>query len=212
MKKSLKEILAPMSKEERIQYIWHYYKFHILGVIALIIVAIVTINSINNKKDIAINVMIVGEMIDTEKVSDMRQALNEELLDLEEQESSEVSLQAVTVSAEGFDPQMQAGLQKMMAELSAGYIDVLYIDKSFFDQMNTDGQLLDIQQLYGDQSLPLSDEYLYFAEDQKTITGINIAEIKPLKNVIYDDNIIMCIPANTKKQAFITRYLQHLLK
>ncbi|CAM4052089.1 hypothetical protein [Lederbergia lenta] len=212
MKKSLKEILAPMSKAEKMKYIWHYYRFHMLGALLLIIIVAVSVNSINNKKDTLMNVMIVGELINTEKVSEIKQSLNEELLSKAEQDSAEISVQEITYSLNDMNPQMQAGLQKMAAELSAGYVDILLVEKSFFDDMNKDGQLLDLQDLYGNQPLPIGEEHKYFAEDNGVITGINVTAIKQFEEVIFDENIVMCVPANTKNEEFITRYLQYVFK
>lgn len=211
MKKSLKEILAPMSKAEKMKYIWHYYRFHMLGTLLLIVIVVMSVNSINNKKDVLMNVMIVGELINTEKVSEVRQKLNKEMLSDEEQESAEISVQEVAYSLNDMNPQMQAGLQKMAAELSAGYVDILLVDKTFFDDMNKDGQLLDLQALYGDEPLPIAEEYKYFAKDN-VISGINISATDQFDEVIYDENVVMCVPANTKNEEFITRYLQHVLK
>ncbi|MEK3887183.1 hypothetical protein [Bacillus sp. FSL K6-3431] len=212
MKKSLKAILAPMSNSEKIKYIWHYYRIHIIVTILLILVVVFSINSIRNKKDTMMNLMVVGELINTEEISELRKALNEDLLNPKEQESAEISVQEVMYSVNDMNPQMQAGLQKMAAELSAGYVDILLVEKSFFDEMNKDDQLLDIQQLYG-KPLPVAEDDVHFAQDKDNMaTGINVAAIKQLKDVILDENIVMCIPANTKNMKFITRYLQYSLK
>ena len=163
MKKSLKEILSPMSTSEKIKYIWHYYRLHILGVLAIIIILSVSVNSIMNKKETVMNVMVVGEMVDTTRLDEIKETLNEELIDESERDSAEIMVQFVNYSPTNGNPQAQMGIQKVVAELAAGAIDVMIIDKDFFDQLNTDDQLLSIQEVSGIAGLPFEEEQVYYS-------------------------------------------------
>ncbi|MBS4207828.1 hypothetical protein [Bacillus sp. FJAT-50079] len=211
MKKSLKEILAPMSGKERVNYIWHYYKFHMIGVIVLVVIASTTINGIINKKDVMLNIMIVGEKMDTAKIEDITEKINVELLNEKERDKYEISIQAVPFSTTNIDPQMQVGLQKMAAELAGGFIDVLLVEKSFFDEMNLEGNLLDIKELSGAQALPYQDDQIYMSEDER-VTGIHASAIKLFENAIYDENVVLCIPGNTKNEANVSTFLSYMVE
>ncbi|MFK4998110.1 hypothetical protein ACI2OX_14370 [Bacillus sp. N9] len=64
--------ISANERKKRVDYIWHYYKFHIIGAIAFIVIASTTINGIMNKKDVMLNIMIVGEKMDTVKIEEIR--------------------------------------------------------------------------------------------------------------------------------------------
>ncbi|MEK3887214.1 hypothetical protein [Bacillus sp. FSL K6-3431] len=210
MKKSLKEVLAPMTKAEKIKYIWHYYRFHILGLIAVIIFATFTINGIVNKKDSVLNLMIVGEKIDNTKVEELVEQFNKDLLMEEDRNSAEIGMQAVTYSTTEMDPQMQVGLQKLAAELAAGAVDILIVDKAYYDEMNVDGQLLDIKEISSIENLPYDNDQMYVSEEDK-VTGIDLSALPLFEGVTFDENIVLCLPANSKNDEYIRDFLKYMI-
>lgn len=213
MKKSLKEILSQMDTSEKIKYIWHYYRLHILGVLAIIIILSVSVNSIMNKKETIMNVMVVGEMVDTTRLDEIKETLNEELIDEGERNSAEIMVQFVNYSPTNGNPQAQMGIQKVVAELAAAAIDVMIIDKDFFDQLNTDDQLLSIQEVSGIEGLPFEEEQVYYSPgNESEIVGIDVKSIKFFDEAFFDESVVLCIPGNTKKVNDITRFLQLIIQ
>ncbi len=63
------------------------------------------------------NVMVVGEMVDTTRLDEIKETLNEELIDEGERNSAEIMVQFVNYSPTNGNPQAQMGIQKVVAEL-----------------------------------------------------------------------------------------------
>lgn len=211
MKKSLKERLVPMNRTEKRQYIWHYYKYHMIGLLVVIILVAGTINNAINKKDTVLSIMIVGEMINTTKIEELAVLLNEELLTDEERVSAEILIQSITHSTESLDPSMQVGIQKFMAELATREIDVLVVDKGFFYEMSEDEQTLNLEKLAGMQPLPLAENDVYRLKDNKDyVSGIKLAALSFFTDAIFDEDTVLFVPANTKREDNIPRFLEYL--
>lgn len=210
MKIGLKEVLAPMTRTEQVKYIWHYYRFHILGLIVVIIFSTFTINGIINKKNTELNFMIVAEKIDHTKVEGLLEQFNKELIMEEDRSLTEIGMQAVTYSKTEIDPQMQVGLQKLAAELAAGAVDILMVDKGYYEEMNVDGQLLDIKELSGIENLPYANDRVYVSEEGK-VTGIDLSALSLFLGATFDENIVLCLPANSKNDEYITKFLKYMI-
>ncbi len=80
LKINIKEILAPMSQKERMAYIWDYYRFHIIGTIVAIILLISLISSFDEKKEVYLNLTIVGNGVDLEGVDQLQEQLTNKLV------------------------------------------------------------------------------------------------------------------------------------
>lgn len=210
MKKSLKEILAPMSMSEKTSYIWHYYRLHIVGVFLVIITAVVMINSFMNQKETVLNVMIVSEKVDPVHVEKIKETLNEDLIMEKDKGSTEITVQTIPYSPGSLDPQMQVGLQKLAAELTTASIDILIVEKGFFDELNAEEQLLSIQQLSEVEKLPFNDVY-QSSTNPDDIVGVALSNIHLFDQAVRDENMILCIPANTKHTQYVSRFLKFIL-
>ncbi|MFK4998109.1 hypothetical protein ACI2OX_14365 [Bacillus sp. N9] len=77
--------------------------------------------------------------------------------------------------------------------------------------MNLEGNLLDIKELSGAQSLPYQEDQLYMSEDDR-LTGIHSSAIKLFENAIYDENVVLCIPGNTKNETSISTFLSYMVE
>lgn len=206
MKKSLREILAPMTTKERFSYLWHYYRFHLIGAIVLILTVVSIASSIGNQKDSFLQIVILGEKVDPAAMEELKAQLNEELLSEEELDSSEVKIQSIPYSKEGMDPTMAAGMQKFAAELSTASIDVLIVPKDFFDQMNRDGQLLPLKDL-GVSDIPEGKGYPDSTGED--LVGMDIESAGILATPIYEEDMVLCVPVNTKQKDAVVRLFEH---
>ncbi|MBS4177337.1 hypothetical protein [Lederbergia citrea] len=212
MKKSLKETLAPMDNSEKIQYIWHYYKYFIIGAIALVLFITYAISSVANKKEDVLNIVMMADSVNPDEVDKLKETLSEELLTKEVREKSNIRIQTMQTSSDQMDMQAGVEFQKMAAELSAGYIDIFVVDKEFFENMN-EGQLLSFQKLSGMKDLPFQEDHVYHSKaNEKEITGVNISEIPLLVNVIQGQDKVLCMPANAKNTEYISRFLNFIMK
>ena len=206
----MKEILAPMSTKEKIEYIWDYYKLHIIGTLFTFIAIGSFVHSWMSHKDSALQIMIAGEQINRENAYTLQETLNKQLLSKNERKEKEVIVQAVTYSSDGNNPDSAVSLQKIIAEIAAGTVDVLIIDKKFFDQMNKDGQLIPIQSLSEGKKLPYKEVY-YSPANRKDIVGIKAGDIAMLKAIVYKEDLILCVPGNTNNKRYVVKFVDVML-
>jgi hypothetical protein len=196
MKQNIKEILAPMSPKEKMAYIWEYYKFHIIGTIAAIILLFSLINSIGEKKEVVLNMTIVGQGVSTEGVVQLQEYLTKELVT--DKADEEVFIETLSYDNTSQDPVSQTGLQKMIAQISTGSIDLLIVDKEVFEDISAQqNSLLAINDFKGMDKVVTSNEEIY---------GINTSDITLLESLKLDENMVLCVPGNTKKLKEINEF------
>ncbi|MCR2820942.1 hypothetical protein [Lederbergia panacisoli] len=213
VKKTLKEILSDMSTSEKAKYIWEYYKLFIIGGIVLVILVASMVHSIATKKEVVLNVVIMAGIYDPEYKDKFQETLYQDFLTDEERDKSNIVIQTLKSSSDALDMQVGVDMQKMAAELSAGYIDFFIVDKDFYDNMNDQNQLMSFQKTSGITEWPIQEEQLYFSKENKEeITGINISAFPILKGIVPNEEKVICVPANAKNTEYISRFLQYLNK
>ncbi|MCM3690483.1 hypothetical protein [Neobacillus niacini] len=189
MKQNIKAILAPMSPKERIAYIWEYYKFLIIGTIAAIILLFSLINSIGEKKEVVLNMTIVGKGVSTEGVVQLQEYLTNELVN--DKADEEVFIETLSYDKTSQDSVSQTALQKLFAQISIGAIDLLIVEKEIFEDISAQqNSLLAINDFKGMDKIITINEETY---------GISTSDIDFLEPLKLGENMVLCIPSNTKK-------------
>jgi hypothetical protein len=195
LKPNIKAILAPMSPKERMAYIWDYYKFHIIGTIVAIILLISFISSIGGKKEVALNMTIIGQGVNTEGVVQLQEQLTNKLV--QDKVDEEVSVQHLTYNKSSMDEASRAGIQKMSAEISLGAIDLMIVEKDLFEEISSQNALLALNDFKGTNKLLPSDEKVY---------GISTSDIQLLAPLGLDENKVLCVPSTTKNLKNINKF------
>ena len=156
LKINIKEILATMSPKERMAYIWDYYKFHIIGTIVAIILLISLITSFDAKKEVYLNMTIVGNGFNSEGVDQLQEQLTKKLVI--DKTNEEVLVQTLIYDKSSQDPVSRAGIQKLAAEISTGSIDLLIVDKELFEEFSSQESLLAINDLNSFDTMDLEKQ------------------------------------------------------
>lgn len=209
MKRPLKEILSEMSTNEKIKYIWEYYKYYIIGFIVLVIFVVYTVYSVANKKEDILNIVMITDYANPEQVEEVKENIYQNLLTEEEKESSNIIIQTLRLKSED----MQAGveMQKLAAQLSAGDIDFFIADQEYFDQMNQDGQLLPFNELEGTSELNLPEDQLV-SGNENGVTGIKINSNSIFDGLIQkDEEKILFTPINVQNKEIIARFVEYYI-
>lgn len=192
-----------MTPSERAKYIWEYYKYFIIGFVLLVIFASYTIHSVVTKKDDILNFVIMTQMGNQEKMGEVTEKLTEDLLTKEERDQSYINMHTLNMD-------VGVEIQKMAAELSAGYIDIFIVDKDYFEQINAEQQLMSLQEISGMTDLPFPKEKTFYSPDDGSITGVDISAFSLFDEIVYDEDKILCIPGNAKNTAYISRFIEYL--
>lgn len=177
-----------MSTKERFAYIWDYYKFHIIGSITAIILLILLISSIDEKKEAYLNITILGNGVNPEGIAQLQEQLTNELV--KDKADEEVFIETLSYDKSSPDAASRAGVQKMVAQITTGSIDLLIVDKELFEEISSQqNSLLAINDLKGTgKRLP----------SNKEVYGISTSDINLLAPLKLDENKVLCIPSNTK--------------
>jgi hypothetical protein len=177
-----------MSTKERFSYIWDYYKFHIIGSITAIILLILLISSIDEKKEAYLNITILGNGVNPEGIAQLQEQLTNELV--KDKADEEVFIETLSYDKSSPDAASRAGVQKMVAQITTGSIDLLIVDKELFEEISSQqNSLLAINDLKGTgKRLPSNEE----------VFGISTSDINLLAPLKLDENKVLCIPSNTK--------------
>lgn len=190
-----------MSPKERIAYIWDYYKFHIIGTIVAIILLLSLISSIGEKKEVVLNMTIIGQGVNPEGVVQLQEQLTNKLV--QDKGDEEVSVQHLTYNKTSMDEASRAGIQKMSAEISLGAIDVMIVEKELFEEISSQNALLALNEFKGANKLLPSDEKVY---------GISTSDIQLLAPLALDENEMLCVPSTTKNLKKINEFFTFISK
>lgn len=197
MKKGLKEILAPMSWSERLDYIWEYYKWPIIGTLFVLFVILSGINDVMNKKDVVLNIFAASLDADMEKVEELEHRLNDLIIPDDEQDDSQILLQVFHYNKTENGIIFPQGVkEKMLVEMSSQTLDVLLIpEEEFLKFQPLEDSFKDLATLL-DNPIPIEEEYVITGKNQE-ILGIRVAAITGLHDIFPDTDLVLGIPKNS---------------
>lgn len=210
-KGKVKELFAAMSTAEKAKYIWEYYRYYLFAFLIVFIVAIFLVNDYSPKKDSALSILVLGDLVDSKEIENIQQKLNEGILSEEERKTHEVSIQVIPYAPDAADLNVvMAALQRVTGEISTGELDVLFIDKEQFEIMNGEQYFYSLDKLI-DRELPVGKEFMYY-DSKNQATGID-AQALPLFNEAIDDpDVVMGVIVNTQRTENIEKVFNILFK
>ncbi|WP_462413672.1 hypothetical protein [Neobacillus sp. Marseille-QA0830] len=204
MKSNIKEILAPMSPMQRISYIWDYYKLPILGTIAAIILLIFLIgNPPSGKKEAFLRLSILGKDVNRQHVVQFQEHLTNKLVT--DKGHEEVIVQSISNDDSNLDQSSQVERQKFAAELATGDIDLIIIEHDLFEKLLSEKSLLPLNDLKGFNKMEIRDKALLKSGEK--VYGIGTSDMKGLTSLDLDENMVICVPKNTKNLENIKQLL-----
>jgi hypothetical protein len=171
-----------------------------MGTIAAIILVIFLIGSVGEKKETYLNLTIMGKGLKTENIVQIQEDLTNKLVTNKDDE--EVLVQSINYGQSSMDPASQVGIQKFTAEVSSGDIDVLIVQHDFFENLLTQEALIDLNKLgvnFQDETIINSGENVY---------GMNASDFELLTPLQLEDNMVICVPRNTKNLDNITQFFK----
>lgn len=209
MKKKLGEILAPMTFSEKISYLWEYYKIHFIVTIVVLIFIGTSIASFAGKKEIVLNIVVMGEMINSERIQTLQDELNVELLDESELDDKQISLRYIHYSSTQMDQQSHVGIQKMAAEMTSKSIDLFILDKTLFDQFSREGSLVSLSDFAEFDMNAFEKNDLYFSPvNDGQVDGVNISVFERFMDIDINGDKILCIPLNAQNIEMISQFFE----
>jgi hypothetical protein len=208
---SLREGLANKTFREKSDYIWTYYKLHILGILILIFFVGSYISNQINRQEVYCNITYIGNSINVEDLTPVTNKLNDILL--HNNKKSVINFDSIFT-----DDKSTAGAavtEKLYANIASQQIDIAIVNKEFFEQNFPNEMFLNLEYLNGFSTLPLSNHELIKKTDSNGNNGtygISVKNLKLLNDIHFtnDDNILVVI-SNTKHNDAVVNILNTFL-
>lgn len=208
---TLKEGLENKSFKEKLDYIWYYYKFHILAILTLLFFVVSYISSQVNRQDVYCNITYIGDSINSENLVPVKDKLND--IVLHNVKNSVINFDSIFT-----DDTSSSGIaiqQKLTVNIAAKEIDIAIVNREFFNQNFIYDMFFNLESLNGFSTLPLSNHELLKKTDangNNGTYGISSKNLSLFKDVHFanDDNIIVVI-SNTEHNDAVVNVLNALL-
>lgn len=211
---SIKEKFKKLSLKKKIEFIYDYYKLPIIFILLGIIMISYIVFSIVTKQDTYCNISYYGSNATSEELSTIKDTLNQNILSNNNKSSIFIDSTFVNHDSNyGDDP---TSTQAFAVKLAANEIDILLLNKNYFNYLANNDMLLDLNLLDGFNSLNLNENDLIIDKDNASnehLYGIKTNNLNLLKNSIPDlDNTILAIAVSSQRQEEALEILKELTK
>jgi len=187
-----KRKIREMPFKKKVEYIWEYYKFHILVVIIILAIAGGIINAvfINPRAQVTLFIAWSTGFITDEQTSELKDKLEEKIIDPKANETVEINMFYSTSD----DPSMDAAqIQRLAAMMAAGMIDVFVVDYELLNDYARFGYLQPMEPILNDIRRINPAVYNRIAEHAVVIeyTSFNDAPAKNIMGINITDNALL---------------------
>ena len=206
--------LKSMSNKKKAEYIWEYYKLHIIGVLAVIFIVASVIHGQITKIDYVFNLTLIGNNVDENKKTEVeKQLTNIVIKDGEERKQAIVDVIPLEGSSKANASMSNVNTQKFIAKISVGEIDVVILDKGMFESFVKQGMFSRLDNISKLSLTSIKNEKLEASgsDEIKAVYAINAEDIKMFKDMGFDtDNKVIGIISTCKqvdKAAMVLKWL-----
>ena len=210
---SVKEKYKSLSGKKKLEFIYDYYKFPIIGTLLAIIIIGYMAYSFATKQDIYCNITYYGSTVNSENFNQIKDKLNENILGNDKRSSIFTDTMLINFNSNyGDDP---TTTQAFAVRLAANEIDILLAEKNNFEYFAANNMLLDLNSLEGFNTLNISSDNLATAKDESgtdKIYGIKVDNLNLLKDAGFDnENTILCIAISSNRHEEIIKILNEFI-
>lgn len=190
-----------LTRKKKVEYIWDYYKIHIMVTVIALFSIISFIHGQFTKINYEFNMTIIGITSSEDKINEFQKKLTPIVIkNGSEKQSARIETMPVDSLMDGKTQVAVQYMQKFGAEVSANVIDLLIMSKSDYEAFQKQGMFLKLDNVQGMDLSNVKVEKLEIASD-KGVYGIDIQDNKLLNDFgVKTDNMILRIPCNTKQK------------
>ncbi|MBC8061872.1 MAG: hypothetical protein H7Y18_14565 [Clostridiaceae bacterium] len=192
--------LREMTKRKKVEYIWDYYKIHIIITTIVFIGLISFIHGQITKINYEFNLTIIGSSLGSEKIEKFEKDLIPIVIkNPSKNQSVQIDIMPIDNLTGGQGVASPQYMQKFMVELNASVIDLLILNKKDFDVYQKQNAFLRIDEIKGMELASIKAEKITGAPDNG-VYGINIQDNKLLMDFgVNTKDKVLCIPASTNR-------------
>jgi hypothetical protein len=211
---SIKEKMKGMTGKEKAQYIWEYYKLHMLVTIILVgFIGSYAYYAAGNTPA-ELNITIIGGYIEQGKIEALQNKVTAELIK-DKKNKREIIVDFLGGNGQQLDLNTQ---MKLSTSVAAKEIDILILDKKHFESFADQGAFMKLSSIPVIAQLNIPDSNLVKCQPKNSngktdgkedIYGINVEDMPTLKDLGYDTkDSILCVLSNTKRPDKVETFLK----
>lgn len=137
----LKDAIAGMSTKEKVDYIWEYYKLHIIGVLFLIIFAVLMVDGLLNKGEDPLGITVVSEA-NLEQINTVETELN--ALDFE---TFNLFFEHIQHQGGLIEDNAIELMERLAMTIGVGQVDILVTNAPFAEQLISEDILAPLDEI-----------------------------------------------------------------
>ena len=211
------EYMEQMNSKQKLSYIWEYYKLPIIAVLIAIVAVSYFIYEQKTKDIYVLDVMLIGDSMEYDKQQELSDTITEQFVreySSNSREKANVEFVPVTID-NGQRSLSYEYVQKLMACMAAGQLDVMVMDESIYQSYAEQGAFLNLEELgivipqgKGDEVIEAKDE------DGKAYTaGIRFDSGDGILSAVGFDSKdkIICVSVNTNHKETSGKVVQWLI-
>lgn len=200
--------LSKMTKKQKREYIWDYYKLHIIGSLIVIIVVGSFIYNMITAKEYEFNVSVIGGYLSADEIN----KIDEEITSLiygenENKKIAYVDYYSLTKKQNNNMLEMDYNMvQKFMAKIATQQVDVILMHKEIFIQYEPKEFFFDLGEI---DNLDLNGVKL--VEKDGEIFGVYLEGNKIFNKSEYTNGeYIVCVPLSSTRQEQIVDFFDYI--
>ncbi|MFA9399065.1 MAG: hypothetical protein ACERKV_12495 [Clostridiaceae bacterium] len=201
--------LKLMTKKEKKEHIWYYYKYHIIfGILALMFVGVLIKDTINTKNYLY-NITVITSVESQEKLDDFQGELTEYILGEKDGKDQ--------IGVDKYNPSLNSESQyelspteneAFMVRFGSSAIDLILIKKNMFDGLVSNDAMLNLNDIDGFNI----EDYENKGYEKIDNYGIDISSSKKLKEIGLDTNdLVLCVSSNSEHSQYTLDLIKYIL-
>ncbi|KAB8125867.1 hypothetical protein F9U64_21465 [Gracilibacillus oryzae] len=203
--KKLWETLKTMTFKEAVDYIWEYYKLHIIGIIAGLFIIISILINVFTEDEVAYNAMVVSA-IPYEEVGAFSDQMNEEHF-----EDFRFAVDNITHDGGKLAEQSIEQAQKFTVRIATGEVDLIITDETLARELIDQEGLKPIEQIIDVELLEQEGvELLDFGTG--TVYGMRTNNLDVFQDREMFQDRILIIPSTSEKDELSKQVIETLIK
>ncbi|MGN8647412.1 hypothetical protein ACTNEO_16145 [Gracilibacillus sp. HCP3S3_G5_1] len=203
--KKLWETLKTMSFKEAIDYIWEYYKVHIIGIVLGVAFLVSILSTVFGEKEDTYEVMVVSE-IPFDITEQFTNEVNEKYFD-----DFLVAINNITSGGGSIADLSYADVQKFWASIGANMVDIIVTNETIAAQMVEQEGILEINEVVELSLLEENGVELY-EFGTESVYGIDTNQLDVFNDIdLFQDRVII-IPINSENHDKTKIFLETLLQ
>ncbi|WP_018931079.1 hypothetical protein [Gracilibacillus lacisalsi] len=205
MMKKLWETLKTMSFKEAVDYIWEYYKIHIIGIVLGVAFLVSILSTIFGEKEETYEVMVVSQ-IPYDITEQFSNQVNEKYFD-----EFQVTVNNITSGGESIADLSYADIQKFWANIGANMVDIIVTNETIAEQMVEQEGILEVDEVVDESLLEQNGVELY-QFGTESVYGIDTNQLDVFDDIEPFQDKVLIIPINSENHDKTTQFLETLLE